>query len=185
MPEALAEQPAVGRLAGVYWERLQSLLDGPEIIESEEDERRFYMRQKERNRELNDIGSAEEETMCVEALGAMQRVRQKDWWATHPGERAAVDRQLDAIFLARISLRFLLEHYVACGEPPREGFAGILQDNLCPVALCNELALTVHAQVVHAPRMVARPGEIESSPSPHQLAFKPTGACGARRGSED
>ena len=40
MPEALAEQPAVGRLAGVYWERLQSLLDGPEIIESEEDERR-------------------------------------------------------------------------------------------------------------------------------------------------
>ena len=104
MPEPLAGRPAVGQLGGIYWERLRELLAMP-VLETDEDEREFYVRQKEVNERIIDVSNAEEEQMCVSALDAMQRERGSDWWATHPEDRLAVDRHMDAIFLARIGLR--------------------------------------------------------------------------------
>jgi pyruvate dehydrogenase kinase 2/3/4 len=138
MPEPLAGQAAVNELAGLYWERLRAQLEKPAPA-TDEEEREFAAEMKMRNDQIADIGTAAEERMCIDALGAMQRERGSEWWATHPAERLAVDRHLDAIFLARIGLRFLLEHYVACGEPT-EGFAGILETRCSPVGRCRALA---------------------------------------------
>ena len=121
MPESLARREAVSQLAGVYWERLKSVMERPDAT-SEEDERGFFARQMERNDSIKTIGDAEEEQMCIRALDEMQLERGSDWWATHPEERVAVDRHLDAIFLARISLRFLLKHYIASETPYRASY---------------------------------------------------------------
>jgi len=143
MPEPLAGRPAVGQLGGIYWERLRELLAMP-VLETDEDEREFYVRQKEVNERIIDVSNAEEEQMCVSALDAMQRERGSDWWATHPEDRLAVDRHMDAIFLARIGLRFLLEHYIASATT-REGFSGIVENRCSPFALCEEVAAETQA----------------------------------------
>ena len=122
MPEPLGNQPALASWVNVYWERLRDLLERPEP-QTHEEERIFAELCKERNAQIGSIGTAAEETMLVEALQRVQQERGSEWWATHPEERHAVDRHLDAIFLARIGLRFLLEFHVAC-DTPREGFAG-------------------------------------------------------------
>ena len=159
MPEPLAGQPAVAGLGGVYWDRLRELLEWPEITTHEE-ERAFATLCKDRNDQMtrfsclrvdtsglgaiDEEGTMSEESMCVNALASMQRERGAEWWATHPEERLAVDRQLDAIFLARIGLRFLLEFHVAC-ETPVEGFSGVLEMRCSPVAACQDVALEVQA----------------------------------------
>jgi pyruvate dehydrogenase kinase 2/3/4 len=146
MPEPLARSPAVGRLGSVYWERLRALLDAPELV-SDEDEREFAARQVERNAEIGEIGTAAEEEMCIGALDAMQQERGAGWWMTAPEERLAVDRQLDAIFSTRIGLRFLLQHYVAMGQPPRDGFSGLIETRCSPVALCRQVAESTQAAI--------------------------------------
>ena len=155
MPEPLANQPAVGQLAGVYWQRLRDLLTEPEPT-TDAEERAFFLRSQQYNDQIAAIGSAAEEQMCMDALGAMQRERGSAWWATHPAERLAVDRKLDAIFLARIGLRFLLEHFVAC-DRPRDGFAGALHLQCSPVAACEAAAARTEAAVARehgsAPRV--------------------------------
>lgn len=132
MPSPLAEQPAVARLARVYWERLHSLLVLPQI-ETEADEREFaeIMRKQNEMIHLDPILIQ----MCVDALSECQGGGDR----LPPEAQLAVDRHLDAIFLARIGMRFLLEHYVA-SEASAEGFAGIIAKKCSPVALCESLA---------------------------------------------
>lgn len=172
MPSPLAEQPAVARLAQVYWERLHVLLSLPPIS-TEADERAFASRMFEQN-ELIQVQTPEEFKMCVDALGVCKR------GGVAPEQQLAVDRQLDAIFIARIGMRFLLEHYVASEraadpdaqhEPttPRsslwpidttvsespavhanaatEGFAGIIQKRCSPVALCRALGVEIRERL--------------------------------------
>lgn len=141
MPEPLALQPAVGQLAGVYWQRLRSLFDGAaNQLETEAHEKAFLATQKQALADRADLGRAAEEKMCIDALGAMQRERGLDFWATHPEERLAIDTQLDRVFLARIGLRCLLEHYVGCAEEQPHGRVGVLQSNLSPVELLQHVA---------------------------------------------
>jgi len=141
MPEPLSGARAVGQLADFYWDRLRELLEGPELVTSE-DERAFAHQQRERNEHIAKLGTAEEEGMCIDALGQMQREHGSEFWATHPAERQAVDWQLDCIFLARIGLRVLLEHYVF-SDAPRDGFAGIVEKRCSPVAVCRAAASEV------------------------------------------
>lgn len=145
MPESLARREAVSQLAGVYWERLKSVMERPDAA-SEEDERGFLARQMKHNESIKTIGDAEEEQMCIRALDEMQLERGSDWWATHPEERVAVDRHLDAIFLARISLRFLLKHYIA-SETSKPGFVGIIERACSPVALCRALSASIRTKL--------------------------------------
>ena len=54
----------------------------------------------------------EEFTACVDALGECRGGGDR----LPPEAQLAVDRNLDAIFLTRIGMRFLLEHYVATAK---------------------------------------------------------------------
>lgn len=174
MPEPLGNQPALASWVNVYWERLRDLLERPEP-QTHEEERIFAELCKERNAQIGSIGTAAEETMLVEALQRVQQERGSEWWATHPEERHAVDRHLDAIFLARIGLRFLLEFHVAC-DTPREGFAGVLETRCSPVAQLQSLAIDVQSAVTaehgDAPRIeVVGDGSQTFTFVPSHIAF--------------
>ena len=135
MPEPLADEPAVGQLAEIYWERLRGLLEGPASeLETAEHVARFAELQARATKHIAAAGTALEEQTFLAALKPHGR-----FWATHPAERLAVDHHLDQVFLARIGLRCLLEHYVACDAPPRDGFVGIVETHCSPVALCREV----------------------------------------------
>ena len=153
----LAAQPAVKQAVSLYWDRLRGLLEVP-APETEAEEREFFARQKERNDALVAYGNDEEERMCLDALRGMQQELGSEWWADFPDERVSVDRQLDAIFLARIGLRFLLEHYVACDQH-LDGHAGILRMQCSPVRMCEALAAQTQAQL-RATYGVAPPIEV-------------------------
>lgn len=136
MPEPLTSQPAVEQMASIYWERLRGICSFP-ALQSIDDVPDFDARMRISDEQVHCLSlgeTGEEERMCVTALGAIKR------GITAESERVAVDRQLDAVFLARIGMRFLLEHYVAASGPPRDGYAGIVQLACSPFALCEEVA---------------------------------------------
>ena len=120
MPSPLAEQPAVARLANVYWERLKGLLE-LEPLSSEASEREFAARMVA----MNDVVQTQTPEEVMHIVDALRECRHGDE-RLPPEEQLHVDRQLDAIFLARIGMRSLLEHYVA-SETAVEGFAGIIE----------------------------------------------------------
>ena len=155
-PQPMTSQPAVRELGGVYWERLRDMLQVPEV-KTEEEEAAFQQEMIA----LNDRIIAQwglEEQMSLDALSQMQEEAVGEGLQRLPLEaRLAVDRHLDAIFLARIGLRFLLEHYVATVDPNAGNgpgtqgaaaaagghsgsVAGIINTKCNPIAICHELA---------------------------------------------
>ena len=150
MPSPLAEQPAVAQLADVYWQRLRGLLELPPIV-CEADERDFAARMAAQNA-LIQKQTPDEFMMCVDALGACRKGDER----LPAQQQLEIDRQLDALFLARIGMRCLLEHYVA-SENPVEGFAGVIDRRCSPVALCEAVAAQtverLRAEYGDAPRV--------------------------------
>ena len=145
-PAPLDREPAVEKVASIYWERLKDLCSLPPLM-AVGDEVAFTAQMKLSNAQVRDQ-TGEEEAMCVTALGTLYESIQQG--GTTEAERVAVDRRLDAVFLARIGMRFLLEHYVASSEPPRDGFAGIVEMRLSPHDLCEQIAHETRQRLVDA-----------------------------------
>ena len=203
MPPPLASQPAVARLCVLNWQRLKGLLTLPELSTAD-DEKAFAAAMLDHSAAIDGESrrwphlSPEEEALCVDALGTLQRE-----------PHLAVDKQLDAIFLARIGLRVLHEHYIRAVQPPRQGYAGArllaercsrgkctptpprdcvgaIQLECSPVAVCEEAAAATRQQLQQ--RYGAAPPVEVVGERGHSFAFVPghvravVGApCGERR----
>ena len=139
-------RPAVHELAQIFWGRLKRLLATPEP-ETEDQRARFVEDCIVANQDIAKLTIPAETHWTLVGLDALQKEHGPDWWKSDPEARVTIDRQLDAIFLARIGLRFLLEHYLAC-EEQREGFTGILETNCSPVQVCHEVAAETEAQLL-------------------------------------
>eukprot|EP00966_Prymnesium_polylepis_P253552 5860659-Prymnesium_polylepis.1 len=153
-PSPLAEQPAIARLTSVYWERLRCLLEMPDLERvgasacdssplprlhkprplaprpedkagrlpvpvAAGDEAGFASRMIEHNGTIQQQ-TPEEFKMVVDALAACRGGGER----LPPDEQLAIDRQLDAVFLARVGMRFLLEH---CKLSPRARGSALLK----------------------------------------------------------
>lgn len=87
---------------------------------------------------------------------------------------AQVDRHLDAVWLARIGVRALLEHYVAASAQPRDGWTGAIERDCSPVAICVDLAAEIQTKLLEkygdTPRVV---NAARSLWDPHATAVDP------------
>ena len=141
--QALAHQPQIVDLKVKHWERLREILAEPSInsLESEE-------RYASRSQTILDEQNGESRLAFGQALEGLRVAKS--------GGRDDVEISgfLDAFLTARIATNFRTEHYLA-SRVPRPGYAGIIQLQCSPVALCKELVeatqLKLHSEMGAAP----------------------------------
>uniref|UniRef100_A0A6U4IZ81 Protein-serine/threonine kinase n=1 Tax=Phaeomonas parva TaxID=124430 RepID=A0A6U4IZ81_9STRA len=62
-------------------------------------------------------------------------------------EQALLNRRLDDFFMARISMRFLIEHYIA-SHACHPGFSGVIATECCPLEIVTQARADVEAMAV-------------------------------------
>lgn len=139
MPPELANTAGVRELSDMYGQRLINLLRGPRP-RTADDESAFAAKMSQ----LQPVQLGETRKALGAALDEMAIAREGQ--PLPCGLQAVVDRHIDRIFLSRVGIRFLVKHYLASREPA-DGFMGIIQEECCPVSLCEATAASVSSQL--------------------------------------
>ena len=81
-------------------------------------------------------------TKVVETMSnGIIEVRRKKKYGFDTLEQQVVDEVLNRFYMARIGLRFLIEHHIV-SKDPHPGFSGIIESQCSPIRLAKEAALT-------------------------------------------
>lgn len=139
MPEQIRHTAGVRELTDKYGQRLLNLLRAPRP-RTAEDENAFAAKMSQ----LQPVQLGETRKALGLSLSEMTAAREGQ--PLPCGLQAKIDRHIDRIFLSRVGIRFLVKHYLASREPV-DGFMGIIQEECCPVSLCEATAASVSTQL--------------------------------------
>ena len=143
MPAVLAKQPAVEALTAAYWQRLLELLRQPQLNGAADEVRFARMLSLKADEQEGETRRTFAAALASAHTDVDPEVREQ---FLDPEVKIGVDIHLDAIFSARIGLRFLGEHYLAARRAI-DGFAGIIELECSPVAVCEQLGDSMMAEM--------------------------------------
>ncbi|CAK0859654.1 unnamed protein product [Prorocentrum cordatum] len=127
LPYNLGERPGVRDVIGWYTQFVEDL-DNEEVPSSPEGDQRFT----EKLREI-----FEEHTEVIQAMAFGVQHLMAELGPGYSEVQPQVDAILRRFFMARIGLRFLLQHHIESSSN-REGHSGILQLECNPAELCRK-----------------------------------------------